>query len=78
METIKQILEKNNASIEELILCVEQIKEKGDVVIIKLDGGRNINHYTIMVMFSNNREMIRVDEKDLKTGLIEILKKYLE
>ncbi|WP_333662016.1 hypothetical protein [Chishuiella changwenlii] len=75
---IKKILEKN-VSIEELILCLEKIKENGDSVIIKFDGDRLVDYYTIMIIFSNNnKEMIRVDGKDFKINLTEALKKYLE
>lgn len=80
MDFIRKVIEKQDSSIEELIDCLEKIKSNGDVVVIKFDGERSENAYTIFITFPSikKREMIRVDEGYLKIGLIKVLIKYLE
>jgi len=78
MEYIKKVLAGKELTIDNLIVCVQKIKEEGNVVVIKFDGERIENGYTIFITFPNNeREMIRTDQNDLKNALIEILKQYL-
>jgi REP element-mobilizing transposase RayT len=77
MNYIKQILDKDS-NVEELIMCFEKIKENKDVAIIKFDGERQNNFYTIMITFPNNRrEMLRIDGNDLKEAMRNILTQYI-
>ncbi|MEC3874274.1 MULTISPECIES: hypothetical protein [Chryseobacterium] len=79
MNYIKETLKKETSSFEELIECFEKIKTNGEVVVIKFDGERNENAYTVFISFPNNkREMIRIDDNDLKNALIKVLNIYLE
>ena len=79
MDFIRKIVENKDPSFEELINCFEKVKAYGDVAVIKLDGGRDKDGYTVFVSFPNNkREMIRADESNLKKALIKVLLKYLE
>ena len=80
MNNIKEILEKEDSSIEELINCFDQIKNNGDVAVIKFDGEREEDQYTVFITFPNrkDREMIRADESILKNALIKVLKDYTE
>lgn len=80
MKTIKEILEKDNPSIEELMYCFEQVKKNGDVAVIKFDGERSVLEYTVFISFPliKEREMIRADESSLRIALINVLKKYIE
>lgn len=79
MENIKKIVVKNNPTFEELIFCFEEIRANGDVAVIKFDGERQDNWYTVFVSFPNNtRSMIRSDESDLKKALLKVLIKYIE
>lgn len=79
MNFIKEIIEKENSSFEELIDCFEKIKVNGEVIVIKLDGEREIDNYTVFISFPNNkREMIRADENNLKKALVKVLAKYIE
>ncbi|WHT39830.1 hypothetical protein QNH98_03910 [Myroides sp. mNGS23_01] len=67
MNFIKDVIEKPENSFEELIACLERIKLMGNVVVIKFDGEREKDSYTVFVSFPNGeREMIRVDGSDLK------------
>jgi len=79
MINIKEILNKENQSIEELISCFEEIKRNGDIAVIKFDGERHNSGYTVFVSFSEikKREMIRTDEDDLKKALITVLSHYV-
>jgi hypothetical protein len=79
MEYIKNIVEKENPTVEELISCLEQVKQNGDVAMIKFDGERVENHYTVFISFPANKkqEMIRADERILSTALIKVLSQYI-
>lgn len=79
MSFISETLKKQTHSIEELINCFEYVKKNGDIAVIKFDGERNENEYTVFISFpvSKKREMIRSDESDLKKALVEVLTKYI-
>lgn len=79
MKNITEILHKENPSIEELINCFEVVKNNGDVAVIKFDGERSENQYTIFISFSSKkaRDMIRIDESDFKIALLKVLKAYI-
>lgn len=77
MDYIKQILQKDS-NLEELIMCFEQIKKNRDIAIIKFDGEREHNPYTLMITFSNNhRDMLRIDSNNLKEAMKNILNQYI-
>lgn len=78
MEKIKEVLEEN-PSIENLIDCLDTIRKNGDVVVLKFDGEREKDFYTLFVTFppSKNKSMIRIDQSNLKDAIIELLKKYI-
>lgn len=80
MNYIREILEKKYPSLEELISCFELVKKDGNIAIIKFDGERVENGYTIFITFPviRKREMIRADENNLATGLVKVLTGYLE
>ena len=77
MDYIKQVISKDS-SLEELLMCFEAIKENRDVAIIKFDGEREYDHYTLLISFPNKkRDMLRVDSNNLKEGMQNILKEYI-
>jgi len=79
--SIAGILERagDNISIEELMMCAEAAMGNGDIVLIKLDGARERDHYTTMITSSSNAfEMIRADKASLKEALLEMFRKYVE
>ncbi|WP_142688495.1 hypothetical protein [Chitinophaga polysaccharea] len=80
MNYIREIIGKKNPSLEELIGCFEQVKKNGDTAVIKFDGERLENGYTIFITFPTikRKEMIRADENDLVVGLTKVLTRYLE
>ncbi len=79
MVEIKKILEKQPASFDDLLACFEQVKENGDVAVIKFDGERIENQYTVFISSSqnDNKSMIRADSDDLKDALSRVLKNYI-
>ncbi|MDQ0966806.1 hypothetical protein QFZ20_002209 [Flavobacterium sp. W4I14] len=80
MEYIKLILSKQEPSIDELIASFERVKENGDVAIIKFDGERIENGYTVFISFNKIKklEMIRIDGNNLKDSLQMILRLYIK
>lgn len=79
MEFIKKYIQKQDISLEELIQCLEKIKANGEVAVVKFDGERDKDGYTVFISFPRgNREMIRTDESDLKMALVKVLTKYIE
>ncbi len=80
MKYISEILKKTNPSFEDLINCLEIIKKEGDVSVIKFDGARTDNSYTVFVTFAinKNKEIIRADENDLKRAIIKVLSEYIK
>lgn len=78
MKLLKEIIEKQNPSLEELINCFEKIKLNGEVAVIKFDGERQSDGYTVFISFpKGEREMIRADESDLKIALLKVLTRYV-
>jgi hypothetical protein len=77
---INEIIKKGDPSIEELIKCLELVRENGDVVVVKFDGERTKDQYTLFVTFSKlkNKNMIRVDDSNLKEALVKLLTIYVE
>lgn len=80
-QTIADILNKSisEISLAELMYCMEKVKDNGDVCLIKLDGERKLNHYTVLISFIGIKaEMIRADEATLISTLTKVLIKYIE
>lgn len=80
MDVIKETVQKSKPSLSELINCFECIKDNGDVAVIKFDGERVDNGYTVLILFSSskNRDLLRADEQTLEDALLKVLKKYIE
>lgn len=75
---IKEIIEKQDPSIEELTNCFQWVKENGDVGIIKFDGPRIENRLTIFITIVEPHKMFRYDGDNLKAGLIKVLRLYID
>ncbi len=67
-------------TIQNLLECVELIKNRGDVVVIKLDGQRDESQYTVFITSSSFKddEIIRAGRKSLKEALHDVIKSYVE
>lgn len=75
---IKKIINKKQATIDELFTCLEEIKKSGDIFILKMDGERENNQNTIMITFpKSNKEMIRHDGESLKILIKKALSDYI-
>lgn len=80
MDYIRKVLQKGDPSMENLLNCLETVKNNGDIVLVKFDGERSKNHYTVLITFPNGKgnDMIRADEDNLKTALVKVLNKYIQ
>jgi hypothetical protein len=80
MDKIKRIISNANPTIADLINAFESVKENGDVGVIKFDGLRDQDQYTVFISFDNNKNkaMIRADEGDLITALLKVLREYVK
>jgi len=77
MDYIKQVLSKDY-NLEDLLMCFEAVKKNGDVAIIKFDGEREDDPYTLLISFpTSKREMLRIDGDDLKEAMVNILTQYI-
>ena len=65
-------------SIEELLTLAKGIKDKGDMVFIKLDGERENNQITIIISYPNDKgkEQIRYEGDDLNECLFKAINSY--
>jgi hypothetical protein len=79
MTFISDILNKKTPSYGDLILCFEHVRANGDIAVIKFDGERQSNQYTVFITFPiiKKREMIRVDGSNLENALISCLQQYI-
>lgn len=76
---VKRVLNQSSHTVEELIRCFEIVKENGNVAVIKFDGERTTNQYTVFISFpSAERQIIRSDRSTLKEALEDVLRAYIE
>ncbi|KUY30389.1 hypothetical protein ATB96_01730 [Elizabethkingia ursingii] len=75
---IKNIL-LENPSMTDLIDCLDLVRKNGDVVVVKFDGEREQDFYTLFITFSltKNKSMIRIDHSNLRDAILELLKRYI-
>jgi hypothetical protein len=79
-DSIRRIIGGNGPGIADLIQCLELVRQSGDVAVVKFDGVRNDYQYTAFITFSpeKKREMIRIDDSNLKDALLKLLKMYID
>lgn len=63
----------------DLIDCLDLVRKNGDVVVVKFDGEREQDFYTLFITFSltKNKSMIRIDHSNLRDAILELLKRYI-
>ncbi|PSL45307.1 hypothetical protein CLV51_1049 [Chitinophaga niastensis] len=63
---------------DDFLYCAGIVKGNGDVFILKIDGAREVNHYTVIISFPTiEAEMIRADDKSMKIALFKVLEAYI-
>ncbi|MCH6257921.1 hypothetical protein MLD52_15285 [Puniceicoccaceae bacterium K14] len=78
MEDIFEIIGKEDVSLIDLIGCIDLVKERGDVFVLKADGEREIKGYTVFISrVGIEGDMIRSDSDDLKAAILSVLKCYV-
>ncbi len=78
MNAIDIFLENEHATTEQMMAAFESVKEYGDVAVMKLDGGREKNHYTVFITFPSNpqRDIMRAEKSDLISASKKVLEEY--
>ncbi len=75
-------LELENITLERLFEYISYIKDRGDLVFIKYDGEREINHITVIVSYpppyNLPENQIKLEGENLKDLLIELIYIYYE
>lgn len=67
-----------NLSLDELFKLVDDIRKKGYLFFIKIDGEREENHITIIISDPKNlsKEQIRFDGQHLDKVMIKAISKF--
>ncbi len=78
MNALDIFLENEHATTEQMIAAFDSVKEYGDVAVMKLDGGREKNHYTVFISFPANpqRDIMRAEKSDLISASKKVLEEY--
>lgn len=79
MEAIKRLVSQGQRLTgEQIIDIITEIGRSGDIIIVKNDGLRVINNYTVIITSANNKfDSIRCDSDDLSDAIKNALEKYL-
>ena len=78
-ELFKKNIINKNLNIVELLEYAEYIKSNGDIFIIKMDGERTSNEYTILIMSALKKfETIRSDDSSLENAMLKSFKIYFK
>ncbi len=67
-----------NSSLEELFVFIDIIKNKGDLVLIKIDGERETDEITIVISYPSDleRDPIRHNGTKIRETLFKALHSY--
>jgi len=67
-----------DSSIEELFVFVDIIKSKGELILIKIDGEREVNEVTIVISYPSNldKSPIQYAGSNVRETLFKALHKY--
>jgi len=77
LKEISKFLKEDSMSSSQMLLCIEEVRETGNVFILKVDGERSENHYTVMITFPNSvYETIRCDDAELFAAVRSVLNDY--
>lgn len=80
MNEIQSILvDSQEFSANQIIEALEKVGKRGDVIIIKNDGLRSSDNYTVVISSSSNKfDSIRYDASSLNNAIKKALKDYSE
>lgn len=78
MQKILELIErKESVSPDILFKCFQEIGDAGDIVIFKIDGGRDDNQYTLVISSPDmSFEAIRYDASSIEESLLKALREY--
>jgi imidazole glycerol phosphate synthase subunit HisF len=80
MDEIQSLLvEANEFTANQIIDVLVKVGERGDIIIIKNDGLRSLDNYTVVISSGSNKfESIRYDASNLSNAIKKVLKDYVE
>lgn len=71
--------ETNDLTSDQIIDTLAEVGKKGDIMIIKNDGLRSSDNYTVVISSGSNKfESIRYDAGNLSEAIKKALKNYVE
>ncbi len=69
----------NKIKFSDLPKYMEIIRKNGDVFILKVDGERESNFFTLVITFANQEfDSLRLDHSDLEEGINLVLEEYFK
>jgi hypothetical protein len=79
MEQIKKCIDEGyDFSNDKIAKAMQSISDLGDVLLIKADGGREVDTYTVIILGIRNKfEPIRFDSAIMNDALVKALNRYL-
>ena len=62
-----------------VLTCLEAVKERGDVFVLKADGERSNDQFTVFInRIGKEPGMLRHDGAELGKSVFEVFKQYVE
>lgn len=75
---IAYIKSVSQISMLEVIECFDLVRKRGDVFVVKVDGERDSDQYTVFInRIGKEPAMLRADGDNLEGLVLDVTKKYL-
>ena len=75
---IAKRIQSDQITSDDLLCCIELVRQSGDVIVLKADGEREENAYTVFVTSPSGKfEMIRCDGNNLTEATHRVLREYV-
>ena len=76
---LTELVSREKLSPEDILDIISAVGRNKDVIIVKNDGIRNDNQYTVIIISSKNPEIsFRCDHSSLEVAIKEVLYKYIK
>jgi len=76
---IKELINKQNLSPEDILNLISFVGENKDIIIVKNDGIRDSNQYSVIIISSKNSEKsFRCDHSLLQEAIKKVLSEYIK
>jgi hypothetical protein len=75
---IKEFANRENYSSEDILSIISLVGKSGDVIIVKNDGIREVNQYSVIIISSKDPEKsFRCDNDSLNKAMKTVLQQYI-